>query len=166
MRAPWFALARDLPALARAARRRVASRGTTLLSPFDSLLWHRERVRRLFGFDYQIEIYVPAPRRVHGYYVLPLMHDGRLIGRADLRRDRTGGALEARLVRFEPWFAAGDPSPLDRWGGVDRDEALAGAADALKSLAAFGDTPHVALGRVAPGKLRAPLARALRDAGD
>jgi hypothetical protein len=161
-RGAWFALARDLPALERAARRRAPSRGTTLLAPFDSLLWHRGRALRLFGFDYRVEIYVPAARRRHGYYVLPLLHDGHLLGRADVRRDRAAGVLEALHVHLEPWLAGGAAAPLARWGTPDVDAVLAGLADALRSLAAFGDTPRVRLGRISPARLRPALARALR----
>src|SRR5262249_58176031 len=94
-RSRWLALARDLPALERAARRRSASRGTTFLSPFDSLLWHRERVERLFGFSYRIEVYTPGPQRIHGYCTLPILHDGQLIGRVDAKTHRP----ERRLAR-------------------------------------------------------------------
>jgi uncharacterized protein YcaQ len=161
-RAPAYVLTRDVPALDAAARRRRPSRGTTLLSPFDSLLWHRERVGRLFGFDYRIEIYVPGPRRTHGYYVLPILHEGRLIGRADLRRDRAQGVLHAPQVAFEPWLLDHDDgAPLARWGAVDVDAALAGTAEALQELAAFGGTPRVRLGRVRPARLRPPLMRLL-----
>ena len=84
----WLALTRDLPALARARRAPAPSRGTTLLSPFDSLLWYRERVARLFGFDYRIEVYTPGHKRVHGYYTLPILHHGHLIGRVDAKSHR------------------------------------------------------------------------------
>jgi hypothetical protein len=160
-RAPWLVLTRDLPALARAARRPAPSRGTTLLSPFDSLLWYRDRVTRLFGFDYRIEVYTPGPRRVHGYYTLPILHDGHLIGRVDAKAHRGEGRLEARGVHFEPWFAGARPAPTAA-GAVDRDAALAGLAEALGSLATFVGAREVTLGRVTPGRLRPPLARALR----
>ncbi|MBM3217699.1 MAG: winged helix-turn-helix domain-containing protein [Candidatus Rokubacteria bacterium] len=151
--APWFALARDVPALAREARIRAPSRGTTFLAPFDSLLWYRERVARLFGFDYRIEVYTPGDKRVHGYYTLPILHDGHLIGRVDAKTHRAEGRLEVRHVHFEPWFAAGAPSPV-AGERVDQDAALAGVADACRSLAAFVGASETVIGRVTPSRLR------------
>jgi hypothetical protein len=156
----WLALTRDLPALARAARA-PAARGTTLLSPFDSLLWYRGRVARLFGFDYRIEVYTPGPQRVHGYYTLPILHDGHLIGRVDAKTHRAERRLEVRHLHFEPWFAAAAAPP----GGGEspgRDEALDGVADALRSLGVFVGAGAIAIRRVTPHRLRAPLARSLR----
>jgi uncharacterized protein YcaQ len=153
---PWFALARDLPALARARRRAAAPRGTTLLSPFDSLLWHRDRVARIFGFDYRIEVYTPSHRRIHGYYSLPILHDGELIGRVDAKAHREDRRLEVRHVHFEAWFADGQPAPV---GGSppDRDRALAGVAEAVRSLATFVGADDVTIGRVTPRRLRTAL---------
>jgi uncharacterized protein len=148
----WLALTRDLPALARAARSSAPSRGTTLLSPFDSLLWHRDRVARLFGFDYRIEVYTPGPLRVHGYYTLPILHDGRLIGRIDAKSHRTERRLEVRHAHFEPCFALAN--------SADHDEALAGVGGALASLATFVGAADVDLRRVTPLRLQAPLRRA------
>ncbi len=68
-------------------------RGTALLCPFDPLIFFRPRVERLFGFHYRIEIYTPAPKRQFGYYVWPFMLDGRLVGRVDLKAERTRDAL-------------------------------------------------------------------------
>ncbi len=163
-RGDWFVRADDVPALQRAARRRAASRGTVLLSPFDSLLWHRTRIERLWGYHYRIEIYVPGAQRAHGYYSLPVMHDGVFIGRVDLKTHRDQGVLEARHAHFEPWFAAGQAPPRAAWGEVDRDAALTGLASALADLAAHVGASRVQLGRVTPAKLRAPLARALSGA--
>lgn len=135
----WYALAADVPAL----EDPPAAAGTTLLSPFDSLLWHRERAKALFGFDYKIEVYTPAPKRRFGYYVLPILHEGRLVGRLDPKNHRDRKVFEVRRVHLEPHEAK------------DADSILAGTAEAIKSLAA-----HLKAGRVSV-TARSPLGRAL-----
>ncbi len=157
----WLALTRDLPALARAGRAPSPSRGTTLLSPFDSLLWHRDRVTRLFGFDYRIEVYTPGHKRVHGYYTLPILHHGHLIGRVDAKAHRVERRLEVRHVHFEPWLATTGTPPRGK-SRMDQAEALAGVGEALASLGVFVGGDEIALRRVTPHRLRAELARALQ----
>jgi uncharacterized protein YcaQ len=162
-KSPWFALAGDLQALAAAGRRRAPWRGTTLLSPFDSFMWHRERVHRLWGYFYRIEIYVPGHKRQHGYYSLPVLHDGQLVGRVDLKTHRERGTLEARHAHFEPWFAAGEAAPGVAWGALDRDDALSGLGSALRSLARHVGVERVHVGRVTPSRFKTALVAATKD---
>jgi uncharacterized protein YcaQ len=85
-----------------AAAGRIKPVLTTLLSPFDPLVWDRGRASEMFGFEYRIEVYTPAPKRVYGYYVLPILHRGKLVGRLDPKAHRKEGVFEVRKVHFEP----------------------------------------------------------------
>jgi len=121
----------DLELAARLEPLRPGPSRPVLLSPFDPLLWERERVERLFGFQLTIEIFLPAARRTYGYYCLPVLAGERLIARADLKADRREGALRVLTCHVEPkersGLSAADARALVR-AAVERYARQAGLA--------------------------------------
>lgn len=139
----WSQPAYTLPGVrARRPRRDHA----TLLSPFDSLIWTRDRTERLFGFHYRIEIYVPEHLRRHGYYVLPVLLGDELVGRLALRSDRRSGILRVEGAYAEP--------------DADRAAVAGAAASELSALGSWLGMQNVAVTR--RGDLATALGRAVR----
>lgn len=132
-----------------ARRGRLRATHTTLLSPFDPLVWDRTRARGTFDFDYTLECYTPAPKRRYGYFVLPILDRGRLVGRVDAKAHREDGVFEVRQLHLE--------------AGSVGDEALAPRiAGALLDCAAWHGTPRVVVVTCEPRSFAVTLRKALR----
>jgi uncharacterized protein YcaQ len=120
-------------------------RGTALLCPFDPLIFFRPRVQRLFDFHYRIEIYVPAPKRQFGYYVWPFLLDGQLVGRVDLKAERTRDALHVVGAFTEP--------------EQDKSRVANALASELRTMANWLGLAEVTVGKA--GDLTKELSRSL-----
>jgi len=121
---------------------------TKLLSPFDPLVWDRQRARELFDFDYTIECYTPAAKRRYGYFSLPILRGGRLIGRLDPKAHRAQGVFEIKALQLEP-------------GVPVSEELVADLAAVLRRLAAWHGTPDLVVRQSNPPELAVRLGIAL-----
>lgn len=147
--APGYVAAANRALAAEAAAGRLRASHSALLSPFDPVVWDRERASAMFGFDYRIECYTPAPKRTYGYFVLPVLQRGRLVGRLDAKAHRAEGTFEVKALFLEP--------------GVRESEALArDVAAAIRACAEWHGTSVVALGHCEPRGFLKVLRAALR----
>jgi uncharacterized protein len=134
--------------LKRAAMGKLAPKLTTLLSPFDPLIWDRNRTQVMFGFDYRLECYTPAPKRRYGYFTLPILRRGELIGRLDPKAHRKTGIFEVKALYLEP-------------GITVTEDLVADIAEAIHECATWHNTPEVIIRKAAPGGLLSVLRKAL-----
>ena len=148
---PGYLHREHLPLLARAQRSTLRATHTALLSPFDPVVWDRERALTMFDFDYRLECYTPAPKRRFGYYTLPILHRGGLAGRLDAKAHRADGTFEIKSIHLQP-----DAAP--------DDELITGVARAIRECAEWHGTPRVVVRKSDPPgfakRLRAVLSRA------
>ncbi len=132
-----------------AAAGRLRATHTSLLSPFDPVVWDRERATSMFGFDYRIECYTPAPKRKYGYYVLPILHRGRLVGRLDAKPHGADGVFEVTALYLE--------------ADVVSTAALADAlVAAIQTCADWHATAQVKIGRCEPKAFKRELRESLQ----
>jgi uncharacterized protein YcaQ len=141
---PGYVHPDNLALAQRAAAGELIPARTTLLSPFDPVVWDRARAHALYDFHYRIEVYTPAERRAYGYFTLPILHRGRVVGRLDPKAHRAEGVFEVKAVHLEPWV------PVDEY-------LVAGLAAAIRDCAAWHGTPEVRILRSEPPELAAAL---------
>lgn len=146
---PGYVHADRAPLLRRAQRGALQATHTALLSPFDPVVWDRARALDFFGFDYRLECYTPEPKRRYGYFVLPILCRGELIGRLDAKAHRQDGVLEVKSLHAEP----GSP-----WQDVQVDDV----AQCLVRFARWQGLTRVTLAETQPKRLAAALRRALQ----
>jgi uncharacterized protein len=151
--APAYVHASQSGLLKKALNNKLEASHTALLSPFDPIVWDRERALTLFDFDYRLECYTPEAKRVHGYFVLPILCRGELIGRLDAKAHRAEGVFEVRALHLQ---GAGG------WS----DSQIQDVARAIQRCAAWHATPQVKISQTRPAKWAAALRRALRDNPD
>jgi len=116
---PGYAHRDNLALIRRAQQSRLRATYTTLLSPFDPIVWDRDRASVMFDFDYTIECYTPAPKRKFGYFVLPILRRGALVGRLDAKAHRADGVFEVKAIYLEPDVAPNDELIDDIAGAID-----------------------------------------------
>ena len=138
--------------LDQAALRRLRATRTALLSPFDPLVWDRARALAMFDFEYTIECYLPPAKRAYGYYVLPILHRGRLVGRLDAKAHRAEGIFEIKAIFLEPG--------VEETGRMTEDLAAA-----IVDTAVWHGTPRVKVARSRPVSLAPMLRRAILSIG-
>lgn len=124
---------------------------TTLLSPFDPLIWDRTRTRAVFDFDYRLECYTPESKRKYGYFTLPILHRGELIGRLDAKAHRKDEMFEVKLFHLEPSVRL-------------TDELMFCVAGAIQECARWHKTPNVVIRKSKPVRLATLLSKAIGQA--
>ena len=147
--APAYVHTDNARLLTRARQDTLQASHTTLLSPFDPVVWDRERASTLFDFDYRLECYTPEPKRVYGYFVLPILCRGELIGRLDAKAHRADGVFEVKALHVQGGM---------RW----TDAQIADVARAIADSAVWHGTPQVRIAHTQPTALAAKMRAALR----
>lgn len=135
--APMLVHRETLPLLERALDGALVAERTTFLSPFDSLFWTTGRDEQVWGFRQRLEAYTPAPKRIWGYFCLPILHRDRLVGRFDPKLERKTGTLRLRALYLEPAVAP-------------EEQVIAGVAAAMREFLAFHDAHDLVIERSDP----------------
>lgn len=146
-----YALTRDVETINELNDRIPRFETSTLLSPFDNLIWYRDRMERVFGVHFRIEMYTPKSDREGGYYSMPLLHRGRIIGVADPKADRENGRMLVHSIRL--------------YDGVRADDDIVhGISKAVKELASFTGCDAVEIGKTSPKGLLDSLETSMEKA--